>query len=193
MFHLVDNFYDSNDLGTMTLCFMNAPFLESYHSKNWKVFDRLQAYPVYETDTVNKSDRPHHPYQIFKKTFETKTNIKPLLIRTFFRKIKLDELKKSPLYKKERPHKDSSCFDYAGLVYFNSSFLQDGTKLYNDEQDFEPTAIIGSKVNRCVFYNSQLPHSTPYDQKVEERWVQPFFLVTEESTLEKYNKEYNEA
>jgi|TARA_R100000005_G_C4925461_1_gene156821 hypothetical protein len=186
MFTVIEDFYSPSELGLMSLYFMNLPLLESYQSKAWKVSDRFQAYPCYESEIIPKSDEKNHPYKIFKDTFEQKTNLKPILINTYFRKIKLEELKKSAVYKKDRPHKDDDTFDYAGVVYFNSHSIKDGTKIYNDERDFEPSVIIGSKVNRCVFYDSEQPHSAPYDQNVEERWIQPFFLITNESTYKKY-------
>tara|TARA_R100001509_G_C4783139_1_gene187127 strand:- start:64 stop:645 length:582 start_codon:yes stop_codon:yes gene_type:complete len=188
MFTLIDNFYDYNDLGIMTLYFMNLPFNQTYQSQAWKVSNRLQAYPCYETQVFNESDVKDSPYHIFKKTLEKKTNIKPLLIQSLFRKIKLNELKNSSVYQKDRPHKDNIDFDYAGLIYFNSNSLKDGTKLYLEENDFDPTVIIGAKVNRCIFYDTQQPHSTPVDQNVEERWVQPFMLITKESTYEKHKE-----
>jgi len=184
MFSLIDDFYNRTDLGMLSLIFMNSTFSKTHQSQQWPVSDRMQAYPCYESMTLNKSETEGNPYKIFKDTFEKKTNIKILKLHSFFRKIKLEELKNSNVYKKDRPHTDSKEYDIAGLVYFNSTSLIDGTKIYNYTSDFEPTAVIGSKPNRCVFYNSAQPHSAPYEQVVEERWVQPFFLVVKEETLE---------
>jgi|TARA_R100000231_G_scaffold3116_1_gene5748 hypothetical protein len=191
MITIVEDFYSPEDLGIMSLYFMNTPFLESYHSKEWQVSNRLQAYPVHESAQIPKSDDPRSAYQIFKRTLEYKTNLKPLYIKTLLRKIKLSELKESAVFKNDRPHMDDETFNYAGLVYFNSNSIKDGTKLYSDERDFEPTLIVGARVNRLVLYNTQQPHSTPMDQHVEERWVQPVFLITEKETLDKYNSYIN--
>ena len=57
--------------------------------------------------------------------------------------------------------------------------------MYNTMTDFEPTAVVGSRVNMGVFYSTQQPHSPTIDQTVEERWVQPFFIVYKKETLEK--------
>ena len=189
MLTIIEKFYDPNDLGLFSLYFMNLPFNKTHQSKQWPVSDRMQAYPCYESDNLEKSENQYSPYQIFKSTFERKTNKKLYFIESFLRKIKLEELKNSAVYKKDRPHKDPPIYDYAGLVYFNSNSIKDGNKIYDDERDFEPTVIVGSKVNRCVFYNSQQPHSTPYDQMVEERWVQPFFIITEEETYKRHKGE----
>tara|TARA_R100000908_G_C3726799_1_gene127565 strand:+ start:305 stop:871 length:567 start_codon:yes stop_codon:yes gene_type:complete len=184
MFSLIDDFYNRTDLGILSLTFMNTVFSATHQSQEWPVSNRMQAYPCYESITLDKSEKEGNPYKIFKDTFEKKTNFKILKLHSFFRKIKLEELKNSAVYKKDRPHTDGKDYDIAGLVYFNSTSLIDGTKIYNYESDFEPTAIIGSKPNRCVFYNSTQPHSSPFEQIVEERWVQPFFLVVKEETLE---------
>ena len=192
MFNVIEDFYSQSDLGLVIAHFVNLPFDQTHRSRDWAVTHRLQAYSVHETSVFERSEHPLHPYSIFKKTFETKTNQKILYVETFLRKIKLSELKESAVYKKDRPHKDKETFDYAGLVYFNSNSILDGTKLYNDERDFDPTIIIGSKVNRCVYYDTQQPHSVPFDQRIDERWVQPFFIITNEQTLKKY-KDLNET
>ena len=188
MFSFIDNFYEENQLGLMTLCFQNMIFESTYQSKHWPISERLHGYPCYESASLKKIENCHGPYDIFKNTFEKKTNLKILHFNSFFRKIKLEELKRSSIYKKERPHVDDSFFDYAGIIYFNSNSLRDGTSIYDHKDHYEPTAIIGSKLNRCVYYNASQPHSTPTDQLVEERWVQPFFLITSEENYNKYRK-----
>tara|TARA_R110000751_G_scaffold226494_2_gene328437 strand:+ start:223 stop:450 length:228 start_codon:yes stop_codon:yes gene_type:complete len=64
--------------------------------------------------------------------------------------------------------------------------LIDGTFIFNQHSDFEPTAIVGSRYNRCVFYNCDTWHSPSMEQKVEERWVQPFFIIYKEETYKKF-------
>lgn len=188
MFNLIDNFYEENHLGLMTLCFQNMLFKETHQSQHIPITNRFHGYPCYETNSLQKIDNVFGPYDIFKNTFEKKTNKKILYLNSFFRKTKLQELKQSPIFKKERPHKDPFYFDYAGLIYFNSNSLKDGTSIYDHEDHFEPSAIIGSKLNRCVYYNSNQPHSAPTDQSVEERWVQPFFLITSEENYKRYKE-----
>tara|TARA_R100000329_G_C7572675_1_gene202737 strand:+ start:120 stop:725 length:606 start_codon:yes stop_codon:yes gene_type:complete len=189
MLTIIDNFYEPHDLGLMTLGFVNLPFSPTYHSKEWPISHRMQGYPCWESEEIPHQESDVSPYQIFLKTFIKKTNIKPIVIRTLFRKIKLEELKQAEIYKKERPHQDNENFDFAGLIYYNSNSIKDGTKLYNAQTDFEPTVIAGSRMNRCIFYNTQQPHSTPTDQWVDERWVQPFFLITKEETFIKFKED----
>lgn len=185
MFSLIENFYEPNDLGLIVLGFLNYNFNITYQSDTQYYQDRLQAYPCYETQNFKKD---HFVYQKFTNTFQNKTNINVLHCETFLRKVKLNEFKKSASWGKQFPHTDGDTFDLAGLIYFNSNSIKDGTLIYNKEIDFEPTVIIGSKINRCVFYNTLIPHSPSNEQLTEERWTQPFFLITKEETFKKYKE-----
>jgi hypothetical protein len=183
MFSLIEDFYEPNELGLVVLNFINLYFKPIYHSKQEFYQDRLQSYPCYETDWCNDDD---YLKKVFIKTFEKKTNIKILHCLTFLRKTKLNEFKKSASWGRLSPHVDTDIWDLAGLIYMNSNSIKDGTLFYNNKQDYEPTAVIGSKLNRCVYYSSMQPHSPSNKQHVEERWIQPFFIITKEQTYENY-------
>ena len=190
MIQYIDNFYDTNDLGLQVICFLNMHFDVTHQSGGlWYGGDRMKACPCHETKDIanNKTDQIG-PYHIFKKTFELKTNLKILHCETFFRKSKLEELKKSPSWKQTKPHRDDKTFDIAGVVYYNSNSLKDGTYLFDTEISYEPTVIVGSKLNRCVFYDPQVPHSPSPEQEVEERWTQPFFIIHKQETFERFKK-----
>ena len=147
----------------------------------------MKAYPCFETSEFNYD--PHNPFNfatIFQNTFEKQSKLKVLHTKTYLRKTKLSELKESPSWNQYKPHQDSDSFDFAGVVYYNSNSIKDGTNFYTQKDDYEPTAVIGAKMNRCVFYSSQIFHSPVMEQKVEERWIQPFFLITNEQTLKKF-------
>ena len=186
MINVIDDFYDLDSLGLVLVNFLNLHF-QPNHEPHASYFggDRLLGYPTNETN-VFKDEGEQSPFRLFEKTFIKKTNIKPLKIKTFFRKTSLDECKKSPSWKQYKPHKDPKHFDLAGIVYFNANTLKDGTYIFNKAEDFEPTIIVGSKYNRCVFYNSQIDHSPSMEQSVNERWTQPFFIVYKEETLKLY-------
>lgn len=190
MFNLIDGFYDQNELGLVTINLINMHY-NSTHQPQQKYFggDRMLGYPVHETNYFTDSG-PMCPYDIFIKTFTNKTNIKPLHLETFFRKTKLSECKESPSWKQYKQHQDSAYFDIAGLIYLNSNSLKDGTLFFNSEHDFEPTCIIGSKGNRCVFYSAETWHAPSMEQSVEERWTQPFFIIYKEETLKKFKTKY---
>lgn len=182
MFNCIDYFYDANDLGIVTLHFLNIRFTPTVQSTNsYYGGDRLKGWPCYETGPIPKTMK-----ETFIKTFEKKTNLKVLHMKSFLRKTKKDEVKQSPSYGQFKQHVDDLCYDLAGVVYFNSNSLDDGTRIYMTEQCYEPTVIIGSRSNRCVFYNSQVWHCPPMLQTVEERWTQPFFLIIKEETYKKF-------
>lgn len=192
MLNLIDGFYDLNDLGLMTLSFINYHFESQYQSgMRYYGGDRLLGYPTYETKEFVDFKDPLTPYNIFMRTWIKKTNIQPLHVSTFFRKTKLSECKASPSWKQYKQHRDDNFVDMAGLIYFNSNTLKDGTYFFNDQHDYEPTAIIGSKVNRCIFYPSEVWHAPSMEQSVEERWTQPFFIIHKEETLKKYKEKKN--
>jgi hypothetical protein len=194
MFNYLDDFYSPSDLGLVLYNFLNSNFVPTFQSN--KVYyggDRLKAYPCLETNPFSSKDKtPYNVYHLFKNTFENKTPLKILHMSTFLRKIKLDELKKSPAWKQYKQHTDDEMFDLAGIVYFNCNSLKDGTYMYSGNNTFEPDAIIGSKMNRCVFYNTQQFHSPGSEQEIEERWVQPFFIIHKEETFKKF-KNQNES
>ena len=194
LFNLVDSFYDSNELGLIVLNFLNLPFEATHQSKKQYYGEsRLQSYPCYETEAMKPSNKEgFSTYNIFKNTLEKKIGIKPFHIHTFFRKTKLEELQSSASWGQHRPHTDGDNFDFAGLIYYNSNSIKDGTNFYNNQHDFEPTATLGARYNRCVIYKANVWHAPMPEQQVQERWVQPFFLITEESTYKKW-KDSNET
>jgi hypothetical protein len=184
MFNTVESFYKKNDLGLLVLHFLNLHFTAK-HQSHAVYFggDRMLGLPVYESYFLS-DEGESSPYRIFLETWKEKTGIQPLYISTFFRKTKLSECKKSPSWKQYKPHQDTEEFDIAGLIYFNTNCLKDGTYIFNNETDHEPTIIIGSRMNRCVWYNSQVWHSPTMEQSVDERWTQPFFIIYKEETYE---------
>jgi hypothetical protein len=189
MFNVIEDFYHPSDFGLVVANFMNLHWKATYQSKvQLYGGNRFNAYPCHETDIFEKDDNSFSTYNILKNTFENKTNIKVLKLKTFLRKIKFKEIKKAACYKNNKPHKDDLEWDIAGLIYFNSGSLKDGTYIYNSEYDFDPSIIIGSKMNRCTYYDTQVWHSPGMEQEIEERWVQPFFIVHKKETLEKINE-----
>jgi hypothetical protein len=186
LFNCIDNFYKPHDLGLMTVHCLNFHFNSTHQSlTNYFGGDRLKGYPCYETPDLKSDDNLLNPYNIFKNTFENHLNTELLHVKTFFRKTKLAELKASPCWGQYKPHRDHDA-DFAGVIYFNSNSFDDGTNFYCNEHDYEPTASIGARLNRCIFYDINTWHSPKMKQVVEERWVQPFFAITKKETLEKH-------
>jgi hypothetical protein len=190
LFHSIENFYEPNDLGLVILNFMNLHFDKTYQSQEtYYGSERMNAYPCYQTVTTKPDEENiFNPHTILKNTFERKTNKKIYVLKTFFRKTKLKELQESPSWNQHKPHTDGDDFDIAGIIYFNGSSLKDGTNFYLNKDHYEPTAVIAAQYNRCVFYGTQLPHCPSMVQQVEERWTQPFFLITKEETYKRYKE-----
>ena len=177
--NIIDNFYSLENFQYMT----TASLLNSYQSlwqPNDKFFvSRANAYPCFETKEFKENDMATN---IFLNTFEKKTNLKIKFLLTFFRKIYSKELKNIFKYGMS-PHKDDKKYNFAGIIHYNTFGLDDGTGMFSnyEENNFqiEPDVIIGSKPNRCVFYDSQIWHKPLQDKNTEMRIVQPFFIITE--------------
>jgi len=177
--NIIDNFYSSNDFQYM----MNAALLNSYkpfcQPNNKFFFKRTDAYACFETKEFTENDITNN---IFQKTFREKTNLKIKRVLSLFRKINSKELTKVFKYGMP-PHQDDKKWNIAGVVYYNTFGLDDGTGLFpgydKDSFQIEPDIIIGAKPNRCVFYDSQIWHRPLQDKNTETRIVQPFFITLE--------------
>jgi hypothetical protein len=177
--NIIDNFYSSEDFQYMITAALLNPYISSWQPYNKFFLSRANAYPCFETKEFQQNDITS---AIFLKTLQQKTNLKIKTALTFFRKIyskELDKIFKYGMY----PHQDEKKFNLAGIIYYNSYGLDDGTGLFSDysENNFqiEPDVIVGSKPNRCVFYDSQIWHRPFQDKNTETRIVQPFFITLE--------------
>ena len=93
---IIDDFYNPSDFGLVASHFVNTHFTATFQSKlHYYGNNRMNAYPCYETNQFYMSDEPYSIGNIFKKTFEEKTNLKIYYFTTYLRKIKLNEFKQS--------------------------------------------------------------------------------------------------
>ena len=177
--NIIEDFYSQHNYGLVYNTIKTIPLKGTYQPKNVYYPSRLDAYPCWESDPLVENDLS---YSIFKQTFEQKTNIKVKKIESFYRKIIKEELKNSPFADKHEGlvHKDSNVRQIAGLIYFDSFSLKDGTRFYSYDGQVEPDIIIGSRPNRCVFYPSNINHSAGIDWRKEDRSIQVFFLEIDE-------------
>ena len=189
---IIENFYSPSDFGLVVAHFVNEHFQPTHQSKEESYGgNRFNAYPCYETNFYFENNNEYSLANLFKKTFEEKTNLKLLHFKTCLRKIKLSELKKSASWGQHKPHEDNKIeCDTAGIIYFNSGSLKDGTNLYKSKNDYAPTVMVGSYPNRCVFYDSSIPHQPGAEQEIEERWVQPFFAILDERVYKRWRENY---
>tara|TARA_E500000318_G_C3488759_1_gene183453 strand:- start:74 stop:643 length:570 start_codon:yes stop_codon:yes gene_type:complete len=178
--NIIEDFYSPEHYGIMQH-FLHTTNMKALYQPN-KVYypNRLQAYPCWETE---KFEENMMPYDIFKKTLELKTGFKTKEINSFFRTIKKSELEQSPFLGKDESmvHQDDKGgkIFFAGIVYFNSFSIKDGTRIYSYKDQIEPDIIIGSKPNRCIIYRSDLFHSAGIDWRQDQRTVQVFFFNLE--------------
>jgi hypothetical protein len=177
--NIIDNFYSSEDFQYMMTVSLLNPYQTLWQPTNKFFVSRANAYPCFETKEFKENDVASN---IFLNTFKQKTNFKIKTFSTFFRKIYSKELKNIFKYGM-RPHKDAAKYNFAGIIHYNTFGLDDGTGMFSNygENDFqiEPDVIIGSKPNRCVFYDSQIWHKPLQDKNTEMRIVQPFFITLE--------------
>lgn len=177
---IIEDFYSEKDYGLIQH-FLHTNNMKAVHQPNRIYYpNRLQAYPCWETDRFSEDS---FEFNIFKKTFELKSGMEINNINSFFRTVKKCELEQSPYVGKEESliHQDTnteSDISHAGVIYFDSFSIKDGTRLYSYKSQIEPDIIIGSKPNRCIFYKSNIFHSAGIDWRQDKRTVQIFFFTT---------------
>lgn len=174
--NIIDNFYNNEDFYYMISCSMLNPYCQTYQPNNNFFSSRANAYSCHETKSFVVNDKA---LSIFGNTFVSKTGKKIKEVKTFFRKIYSYEI--TNVLKYGMPsHKDDIDFNIAGVVYYNSFGIDDGTGLYTTEDfQIEPDIIVGSKPNRCVFYDTQISHKPLQSKDNQVRIVQPFFIKYE--------------
>ena len=172
--NIIEDFYNDDDLGKVTLAYNLKSYTATYQPKDIFYPNRLKAMPCYETNMFASDDLI---LKMFVNTFQQKTNLNIENVFTFFRKTKSEEIQKSAFYKAgSPPHVDDTIFDVAGLVYLNTFSIKDGTSIFTYKNQYEPDIIVGSKPNRCIFYNADMYHTANYDLDNEDRFIQPFFI-----------------
>jgi hypothetical protein len=67
-------------------------------------------------------------------------------------------------------------YDVAGVIYYNTWSLEDGTYFFSGKDQIEPDIMIGAKPNRCIFYKTDIFHCPGHNKKTDVRLVQPFFI-----------------
>jgi len=172
---IIDNFYSQRDLERMIYFSMYSVYRVRHQPIKTEFASRLHTYPVHETEIFLEKDEA---FQMFKKTFENRTNLKIDKLETFIRKIFKHEIEVSAYSDRNESsvHVDDKEMDLAGVIYYNAPNFKAGTKIYQFLDDPEPSAVVGAFPNRCVFYSTKQPHSAGIDLRQNERIVQPFFI-----------------
>ena len=174
--NIIDNFYDENDLGYMLTCAMLNSYTATYQPNKNFFCSRVNSYRCHETKKFVHMDKTT---SIFIDTFNKKTGKKIKELETYFRKIYVSEIQNVLKYRLPS-HVDSIEYDIAGVIYLNTFGIDDGTGFFTtSENQIEPDIILGAKPNRCVFYDSQIPHLPLHSTNNEMRLIQPFFIKYE--------------
>lgn len=176
---IIDNFYSQEDFGFMMTSAMLSSYRATWQPHAQSSSNRTNSYICHETKNFTEDNKV---FKLFIDTFQKKTGLIVEEFNTFFRKIYSKDLKNIFKYGTV-PHQDDQKYNFAGVIHYNSSGLDDGTGLYSFDNkevfyQIEPDVIIGAKPNRCVFYDSQIWHKPLQDENNEMRIIQPFFLKT---------------
>ena len=85
---------------------------------------RMYGYPCWQTDIINQDS---DIYNILFSTLESKFDLNIKKIKTYFRKIYTQELRKSTCFANGTiKHIDDPIYKQAGVIYFDSKFLKWG-------------------------------------------------------------------
>jgi len=173
--NVIDDFFSFEEFNLIKHYQENSKYVATYQP--WGVYyhSRLKAYPTWECPL----DKDNPIYNILLKNIETKISKDYEISKVLLRKVYKDELLKSPFNGKTHGviHQDTSeGIVISGLIYFNSFSINDGTSLFSYKQQLEADMIIGSKPNRCVFYDSSIYHAAGIDWEERVRNTLVFFL-----------------
>ena len=175
--NIIEPFFNEDEFNILINHFERWKFNATQQPERTFFENRLLGYPCYESKPLEKG---MFCFDVFVKTFEQKTNLKIKTIKIFFRKVFLNELKKSPYKNRNEStiHTDSFTdnIHLAGVIYMNNTSLDNGTKIYKDLLSMEPTIIVGANPNRCVFYEPNVVHSASIDWRIEVRKTIVFFI-----------------
>lgn len=169
---IIDNFYNAEQFNKISYFIDNFTYKKTYQPSE-VINNKEDGYPCYETEILKPNN---YIFQSLVNSFKTHKNINVKMLKTYIRKTYLYELKDSNIFKKSlNPHQDKKC-DLAGVVYLNTNDINDGTIIYENESLNNPSIIVGSKINRCLFYKNNIWHQPNLNQTSDVRIIQPFFL-----------------
>jgi hypothetical protein len=173
--NVIDDFFSFEEFNLIKHYQENSTYVATYQPSGIYYHSRLKAYPTWEC-SLNK-DNPI--YDILSKNIKTKISKDYQISSVLLRKVYKDELLKSPFNGKNHGvihQDDTEGVVISGLIYFNSFSINDGTSLFSYKQQLEADMIIGSKPNRCIFYDSSIYHAAGIDWEERVRNTLVFFL-----------------
>lgn len=173
--NILDQFFSMLEFNTINYYFDNAKFNPTYQPGKIFFPNRLKAYPVWEYTIEKNSD----VYNIVSNKIKEKIGEEFKVNEIFFRKVYLEEILKSPFKNRSYGVMHDDTFDdvvATGIVYLNTFSIKDGTSFFSYKEQLEPDIIIGSKQNRCLFFDASMLHAVSIDLEERTRNILVFFL-----------------
>jgi len=152
--------------------FYNYKFEDTYQPSGIDYGNRMQAYPVYDTDDLCNID-PNLDLLI-KNTVQSLMGIEIDSWQANLRYIVSEEILNSKQNNRYGiKHTDRT--QYAGVMYFEQT-TTGGTAFFRTPLDNEPDIEIGSNENRCIIFNGQMFHAPSHDFSYDRRKSLVFFF-----------------
>ena len=170
--YIANQFLDPGDFMDLADSFDEHDFEASYQPSGEFYGNRLQAYPVYETDHLSDINPELND--------KIKSRVEEILgeeVENFYaslRYVLMDEVKQSAQSEKYAiKHVDPR--HCAGVLYFEQA-VDGGTAFFRTIHDKKPDSEIGAYPNRCVLYNGQSIHAPCNDFTYDKRKILVFFF-----------------
>jgi hypothetical protein len=171
-YYLSNSFLDQNEFLDLSDSFDEYTFEPSYQPSGEFYGNRLQAYPVYESDHLSEIDP--------KLNSKIQSRVEEILggpIEGFYaslRYINMNEIKRSAQNNKYGiKHVDPR--HCAGVLYFDQA-IDGGTAFFRNIHDIKPDAEVAAYPNRCIIYNGQTIHAPCNDFTYDKRRILVFFF-----------------
>lgn len=152
--------------------FLDYEFEASYQPHGAFYGNRLQAYPVYESELLKDID-PELNEKVKDKLEETLGH-EVIDFHASLRYVEIDEVKRSVQNEKYGiKHVDPKMC--AGIIYFEQA-VDGGTAIFRNHFDKKPDLEVAAYPNRCMIYNGQMVHAPCNDFTYDRRKILVFFF-----------------
>lgn len=170
--YISNQFLDPGDFMDLADSFDNYKFEASYQPGGEFYGNRLQAYPVYESDHLSEINEDLNTK--IKKRIEDILGHEIIDFYASLRYVLMDEVKRSAQSEKYAiKHVDPR--HCAGVLYFEQA-VDGGTAFFRTIHDKKPDSEVGAYPNRCVLYNGQSIHAPCNDFTYDKRKILVFFF-----------------
>jgi hypothetical protein len=170
--YIHNSFLLPEDFTKLDNSFMDYEFEASYQPHGEYYGNRLQAYPVYESELLQDIDPDLN--QKVKDKLEETLGHEVIDFHASLRYVDLDEVARSAQNEKYAiKHVDPKMC--AGIVYFEQA-VDGGTAIFRNPYDKKPDLEVAAYPNRCMIYNGQMFHAPCNDFTYDRRKILVFFF-----------------